>query len=832
MADLGNIGREQEGGPNAAPPRIPDHELLHPIGRGSYGEVWLARNATGTLRAVKIVHRARFDDERPYEREFTGLKHFEPISRTHEGLVDVLQVGRNDAEGFFYYIMEADDAQSPANPTPAATPTATPPPATATKDKAETTTVAGYRPCTLESRIRAEGRLPARECVRVCAILADALKSLHALGLVHRDIKPSNIIFVEGIPKLADVGLVARSDSARTFVGTEGFVPPEGPGTVQADIYSLGKCLYEMAMGKDRQSFPSPPTLLAELPDREQLLELNEILDRACAPEPKERYGNADRLLKDCTTLSRGSSIRRKRMTHRWATAAALLSVAFLILIIAVSTRKPQTPRLELVMERPSPTPNSSAWVQFGDYRTPREPRLFFQDDMQLCITSLDGKILAANRWAPHDRRVELLGSRLLETVDGAGSVSFVLALRFGTNLSLQVLDDTLRTASSIGDLGGYAPSTRELASPLPSSRIIAWATFPSEGSLPPRLLTEVQHGFVRLPRALRMRSLTGKTLWEFPMAGSAHAIRCADLNGDGLQDFLVGTSASCNGVVLSEGRDDNHSELIALDHYGQLLWSTNLGGAFTVTEPMFVPAQQGRQAAVLASCSRTFAMAATTGQSESGSVFKFNTAGKMLASSSSVNEVSSLACASLHVGEPSTILTTDSCARLSVLDFDSLQLKRRVWFQQEMATNNEATESAVDFDTLKRIQTTQLTPGPPGYISLRIAGVTDLRKDGHPKIVLITARAVLAAPVGHVPTPSFPGLGDLQKPPGELIPERSTGVRALVLDESLVPIAQADLEADSPSPTPPQIHIIERGPKERPLLFYPGKLLRFFTLL
>src|SRR5262250_1764873 len=90
---------------------IPEHELLRPIASGAYGQVWLARNKLGVFRAVKIVHRANFEHERPFEREFAGIKTFEPISRSHEGFVDLLQVGRDDAAGYFYYVMElADDA--------------------------------------------------------------------------------------------------------------------------------------------------------------------------------------------------------------------------------------------------------------------------------------------------------------------------------------------------------------------------------------------------------------------------------------------------------------------------------------------------------------------------------------------------------------------------------------------------------------------------------------------------------------------------------------------------------------------------------------------------
>src|SRR5437016_10902441 len=94
------------------PPLIPDHELIRLIGRGSYGQVWLAKNAVGTLRAIKVVYRATFEKAEHFEREFNGLKKFEPISRSYDGFVDILQLGRNDPAGYFYYVMELADDQN------------------------------------------------------------------------------------------------------------------------------------------------------------------------------------------------------------------------------------------------------------------------------------------------------------------------------------------------------------------------------------------------------------------------------------------------------------------------------------------------------------------------------------------------------------------------------------------------------------------------------------------------------------------------------------------------------------------------------------------------
>src|SRR5204862_6556210 len=101
--------------------------------------------------------------------------------------------------------------------------------------------------------------LPVEQSINCALAMTAALQHLNGYGLVDRDIKPSNIIFMKGAAKLADIGLVASVDATMSFVGTAGFLPPEGPGTPQGDIYSLGKVLYDISMGRDRQEFPKLP---------------------------------------------------------------------------------------------------------------------------------------------------------------------------------------------------------------------------------------------------------------------------------------------------------------------------------------------------------------------------------------------------------------------------------------------------------------------------------------------------------------------------------------------------------------------------------------------
>ncbi|MGO8678841.1 MAG: protein kinase domain-containing protein [Limisphaerales bacterium] len=295
--------KEEEG--RRAPPLVPDHSLLRRIGTGAYGEVWLARSALGTLRAVKVVYRDRFEDERPFLREFNGILKYEPVSRSHEGLVAVLHVGRNDQAGCFYYVMElADPARGKAGVEAGS--------AAVPEEAAD-----AYSPRTLGTELAERRRLPPGEAAQLVLRLAGALAHLHAHGLVHRDVKPSNVIFVEGKPKLADIGLVTGAGDSRSFVGTEGFIPPEGPGTAQADLYGLGKLLYELVTGRDRLDFPQLPPEFADSPDEQAVLELNEVITRACAPQPNQRYTAATEFAADLNWFLASRSLRQARKSER-----------------------------------------------------------------------------------------------------------------------------------------------------------------------------------------------------------------------------------------------------------------------------------------------------------------------------------------------------------------------------------------------------------------------------------------------------------------------------------------------------------------------------------
>jgi CHASE2 domain-containing sensor protein len=271
-------------------PKIPGFKLFHPpFGQGTFGSVWLARKPNGDWCALKVIYRSNFDaDSTAYEREFDGINTYKALSGEHPGLLRVDLVSEK-TDGFFYYAMELGDSlEADWQRKPAA-----------------------YKPRDLAGeRARSiERRISVRKSVDIGLVLTEALSFLHARGLAHRDIKPQNIIMVNGLPKLADLGLVRQlrpPEEIKTIIGTPGYMPPppEPPGTLQADIFALGMVLYVISTGREAALFPEISTNLMNGSAPADFLGLNAIILKACDVRLDFRYASALEMHQDLRKLS------------------------------------------------------------------------------------------------------------------------------------------------------------------------------------------------------------------------------------------------------------------------------------------------------------------------------------------------------------------------------------------------------------------------------------------------------------------------------------------------------------------------------------------------
>lgn len=164
--------------------------------------------------------------------------------------------------------------------------------------------------------LREEGPLDPERSVLIGSQIAAALAHAHAAGVVHRDIKPPNVIVADGDRvKVTDFGIArAVGDATLTatgsVLGSAHYLSPEqaGGGDVgpPSDIYSLGIVLYEMltgtvpftgdsiiavAMRHVSDEVPAPAELRADIP-----AELNDVVSRATAKDPHDRYPRATEL--------------------------------------------------------------------------------------------------------------------------------------------------------------------------------------------------------------------------------------------------------------------------------------------------------------------------------------------------------------------------------------------------------------------------------------------------------------------------------------------------------------------------------------------------------
>ena len=231
--------------------------ILCLCGSGGTGVVYLAQDALGRQVALKIV--AMCDSE----RELEGIRRYIRIAEGAPNLIRIHHAGIE--KDFLYYIMEAaDNADSSQG---------------------------SYFPKTLDAVLSLEGRLAAADALELVRGISAGLEVLHGAGLVHRDIKPANIIFVQGVPKLCDPGLVTSTEVTASLVGTLGYLPHEcfdgqNLNTPGRDIYALGKVFYVAVTGESPAKYPRMP---ADLPLSARR-KLWPLLIRACDSNPKHRF--------------------------------------------------------------------------------------------------------------------------------------------------------------------------------------------------------------------------------------------------------------------------------------------------------------------------------------------------------------------------------------------------------------------------------------------------------------------------------------------------------------------------------------------------------------
>ncbi|MFI9594195.1 protein kinase [Nonomuraea sp. NPDC052265] len=201
------------------------YELIAPLGRGTMGTVWRARDrALGREVAVKEIRQDQglTEDQRAELRE-RMVREGRLASRiNHPSVAAIHDVLIHDDSPWI--IMELIEARS------------------------------------LEQVIEEEGPLPPRLVAEIGVDLLGALRAAHSQGITHRDVKPGNVLITEsGRVVLTDFGIAkAEGDSRLTktgmVIGSPGYTAPErargeytGP---ESDIWSLGATLYFAVEGR------------------------------------------------------------------------------------------------------------------------------------------------------------------------------------------------------------------------------------------------------------------------------------------------------------------------------------------------------------------------------------------------------------------------------------------------------------------------------------------------------------------------------------------------------------------------------------------------------
>jgi serine/threonine protein kinase len=269
----------------SVPERIGKYYVVHEVGRGSTGTVFLSHDPYyGRDVAIKFYHATTTDDAeaRNARRMFLGEAHMVGKLQ-HPNIVPIYDAG--EEEGRRYVVTEH---------------------------------VHGAR--TLSAYCRPGSLLPVDQVIGIIYKCAKALHYAHSRGVVHRDIKPSNILLTQdGDVRIVDFGIALVSDSdVSRLEGVAGSPAYMSPEQVQghdldprSDLYSLGAVMYEMlcghrpfragALGKLlRQVVQSTPEPLREV--RPEIPEdLEAVVNRALEKEPGNRYRSGAEFAADLT---------------------------------------------------------------------------------------------------------------------------------------------------------------------------------------------------------------------------------------------------------------------------------------------------------------------------------------------------------------------------------------------------------------------------------------------------------------------------------------------------------------------------------------------------
>ncbi|MGH3289659.1 MAG: serine/threonine-protein kinase [Streptosporangiaceae bacterium] len=156
--------------------------------------------------------------------------------------------------------------------------------------------------------VTAAGPLPEDAAAKLAAGLAEALRVIHACGLVHRDLKPGNVLLAPDGPRVIDFGIARALDgtvltSAESVLGTPSFMSPEQaqgqPAGPASDVFSLGGVVYFAATGANPFGTGHPAVMLYRIvhtePDLERLPpRLRDLIAACMVKDPARRATPAE----------------------------------------------------------------------------------------------------------------------------------------------------------------------------------------------------------------------------------------------------------------------------------------------------------------------------------------------------------------------------------------------------------------------------------------------------------------------------------------------------------------------------------------------------------